>query len=107
MANGRAEGGQRNVEDSPGPNGGRERSRTAREDLTLMADGGKLRAFLKNEATDLHENKGPSLGTNRNEATVESGRQLAEGSRQKAPRPSGGRGRSRAAREDRKLMAES
>jgi len=37
---------------------------------------------LKNEATDLYENKGSAPGEIRNEATVEGGKRSAEGSRQ-------------------------
>jgi len=36
----------------------------------LMAESYKLRAFLKNEATDLIDNKGLALAGIRNEATV-------------------------------------
>jgi len=41
----------------------------------------RLFNFLKNEATDLYENKGPALAKIGNEATGESSKQSAEGSR--------------------------
>jgi hypothetical protein len=43
------------------------------------AEGLQLRAFLKNEATDLIENKGSALGGVRNEATVGERRKSAGG----------------------------
>jgi len=48
----------------------------------LMADGLKAECFLKNEATDLIENKGSAFDTIRNEATVWGSRRKAEGKEQ-------------------------
>jgi len=39
-----------------------------------VGDFGALVVFLKNEATDLYENKGSGFEKKRNEATVEGGR---------------------------------